>query len=170
MRQKLVLACSLCLTIVLVALSITRVAGIEYKNFVDSVWETYWQSMSAELGVFLAAASAFRGFFVSHKQNKASTPQYNQRSRSFPGKTLIGSGQRQIEVDSDGRYKQIPIMTTWSLTSQLVDSRRRNEDLEGNEKTSTSSIEAVPPSLPRVHVTDGYFGYVEHRRSLGMCD
>lgn len=57
-------------------------------------------------------------------------------------------------------------MTTWGLTSQLADSRRRIQDLEANEKTSTSSIEAVPPSLPRVHVTDGYFGYVEHRQSL----
>lgn len=36
--QKLVLACSLCLTIVLITLTIARVAYIKYKGYVKSPW------------------------------------------------------------------------------------------------------------------------------------
>ncbi|KAJ5946524.1 hypothetical protein N7454_003363 [Penicillium verhagenii] len=95
--QKLALGSSLCLTFVLVALSITRVAGLKYHKQVDLIWETYWQSMSAELGVFLAAASAFRAFFVSQKQNKAYVPAYAQKLRISSNKASVGSEKKPVE-------------------------------------------------------------------------
>ncbi|KAJ5885521.1 hypothetical protein N7495_010031 [Penicillium taxi] len=67
LTQKLAFMSSLCLTIFLVALSITRCAGLIYRGTVDDVWEVFWITMSANLGVFLAAASAFRSFFASQK-------------------------------------------------------------------------------------------------------
>ncbi|KAJ6006251.1 hypothetical protein N7451_004195 [Penicillium sp. IBT 35674x] len=96
--QKLALGSSLCLTFVLVALSITRVAGLKYHKEVDLIWETYWQSMSAELGVFLAAASAFRTFFVSQKQNKPYIPTYSQRLKSSSNKVSMRSEQRKADL------------------------------------------------------------------------
>ncbi|KAE8414444.1 hypothetical protein BDV36DRAFT_265156 [Aspergillus pseudocaelatus] len=92
--QKLVLMSSLCLTIVLVALSITRVAGLVHHGAVDTIWETYWQSLSAELGVFLAAASTFRSFFIAQRQNKANIPSvtFNRWLRSS---TPRGSARKQ---------------------------------------------------------------------------
>ncbi|KAJ5630852.1 uncharacterized protein N7484_010952 [Penicillium longicatenatum] len=96
--QKLALGSSLCLTFVLVALSITRVAGLKYHKEVDLIWETYWQSMSAELGVFLAAASAFRTFFVSQKQNKPYIPTYSQRLKGSANKGSMGSERKQADL------------------------------------------------------------------------
>ncbi|KAJ5663900.1 hypothetical protein N7507_004631 [Penicillium longicatenatum] len=130
-RQKLVLACSLCLTIVLVALSITRVAGLNYKGFVDSVWETFWLMMSAELSVFLAAASAFRAFFVAQQQSKAYNPGYNQGLRSPQGKAYARSDPKQHGNSSD------------------VDSYRRLKDPEWNITQSTTiSTETEMVSIP----------------------
>lgn len=70
--QKLALSTSLCLTIILIALSITRASGLVWKGKMDYVWEFYWIIMSANVGVILASASAFRAFFVAQKNNKTS--------------------------------------------------------------------------------------------------
>ncbi|KAB8218830.1 hypothetical protein BDV33DRAFT_205057 [Aspergillus novoparasiticus] len=65
--QKVLLTCSLCLTVIMIALSIVRVCGLENGDMIDTIWETYWQFLSAEVGVFLAAAVSFRSLFVAHK-------------------------------------------------------------------------------------------------------
>jgi hypothetical protein len=51
--------------------------------------------MSAELSVFLAAASAFRAFFVAQQQSKAYNPGYNQGLRSPQGKAYARSEPKQ---------------------------------------------------------------------------
>ena len=63
--QKLALTVSLCLTVVMVVLTITRVSGLRFKGNLDAVWETYWLILSAEVGIVLTSVSAFRAFFVS---------------------------------------------------------------------------------------------------------
>ncbi|PWY71379.1 hypothetical protein BO83DRAFT_427980 [Aspergillus eucalypticola CBS 122712] len=70
--QRIILTLSLCLTVVMIILSIVRVSGLVYRDIVDTVWETYWQFLSAEVGVFLAAAVSFRSFFVA--QNRTLSP------------------------------------------------------------------------------------------------
>lgn len=92
--QKLALSTSLCLTIILIALSITRASGLVWKGKMDYVWEFYWIIMSANMGVVLASASAFRAFFVAQKNNKTSpyppirTPGDNSGSSSKKRLTL----------------------------------------------------------------------------------
>ncbi len=46
--QKIAVGCSLCLTVVMITLTIIRASGLRYGNTIDSVWEVYWQIMSAE--------------------------------------------------------------------------------------------------------------------------
>ncbi|KAJ5982462.1 hypothetical protein N7451_012562 [Penicillium sp. IBT 35674x] len=69
--QKVALSTSLCLTILLVLLSVVRIAGLKHNGQVDTIWETFWQTMSAESGVCLAAFSGFRVFFMPRRQKKA---------------------------------------------------------------------------------------------------
>ncbi|KAL5342019.1 hypothetical protein BJX70DRAFT_405376 [Aspergillus crustosus] len=74
LSQKIILGCSLCLTIVMIALSIVRVCGLVYGDSVDSIWQTYWQFLGSEIGVFLASAVAFRSFFTARKQSSNDAP------------------------------------------------------------------------------------------------
>lgn len=65
--QKISLAFCLCLTVVVMACTIARICGLSYYNTVDASWETFWQYMSASLGLTLTSIAAFRSLFVSHR-------------------------------------------------------------------------------------------------------
>ena len=160
LRQKLVLACSLGLTIVLVALTITRVAGIKDNGSVDSVWETYWQSISAELGVFLAAASAFRAFFVSRKQDKGYKP-YNQQLMRSPKESYTNPSRVHDTNTSDGES----ILTLGNIafdfpTRDIVHSDSGSKDSGWGTRKSTISQEIETTNEPRDHTMISNWGYV----------
>jgi glucan phosphoethanolaminetransferase (alkaline phosphatase superfamily) len=74
LSQKIVLVCSLCLTILMAALSIVRVCGLVYGDAIDSVWQTYWQFLGSEIGLFLASAVALRAFFMARSQPSNAVP------------------------------------------------------------------------------------------------
>ena len=69
--QKVALFCTLCLTILTILCTIIRIAGIHTGRTVksiDSVWETYWQFVAANVALTMTAATAFRAFFVTRAQ------------------------------------------------------------------------------------------------------
>lgn len=68
--QKLALASTLCLTIVVVICTVIRAAGLRNGNRVDFVWETYWQYIAASTGLSMTAATAFRSLFISHRSDQ----------------------------------------------------------------------------------------------------
>ena len=46
--------------------TIMRISGLVYYNTVDAAWETFWQYVSASIGLTLTSIAAFRSLFVSH--------------------------------------------------------------------------------------------------------
>ncbi|KAL4966743.1 uncharacterized protein BDV14DRAFT_198552 [Aspergillus stella-maris] len=92
LSQKIILTCSLCLTIVMIALSIARVCGLVDGDAIDSIWQTYRQFLSSEIGVFLASAVAFRSFFTARTQ--ASNPIRYSIKRALK-QSLSGSNSRR---------------------------------------------------------------------------
>ncbi|KAH8701391.1 hypothetical protein GQ44DRAFT_664913 [Phaeosphaeriaceae sp. PMI808] len=68
--QKIALIFSLCLTVFMMVVTIVRVAGLVYHGMVDTIWEIYWMLVSGEVGVFMAAATAFRSFFVARNESR----------------------------------------------------------------------------------------------------
>jgi hypothetical protein len=69
--QKLLLGCTLCLTILLAAATAVRVSRIKYGNVIDVQWECYWVLISAELGLILTASATFRTFFIARGDSRA---------------------------------------------------------------------------------------------------
>ncbi|MCJ1270048.1 hypothetical protein MMC22_009942 [Lobaria immixta] len=66
--QKIVLLSCLSLTILTILCTIIRISGIHtgrQVKSIDSVWETYWQFIAANIALTMTAATAFRTFFVS---------------------------------------------------------------------------------------------------------
>ena len=68
--QKLALACSLCLTVVTITFTITRASGIKFRGRLDAIWEVFFQTIAAEIGMILTAVSAFRELFVSRAKGR----------------------------------------------------------------------------------------------------
>ncbi|KAJ4347927.1 uncharacterized protein N0V89_009299 [Didymosphaeria variabile] len=69
-KQKLALAFTLCLTIVMVIITIARIAGLKWRGKLDSIWETYFIVIAAEIGLSLVAVSAFRALYVSKSKDR----------------------------------------------------------------------------------------------------
>lgn len=92
MIQKATLACSLCLTVVVIAFTITRASGVEWKGNLDVLWEVYFQIVAAEVGLILVSMTAFRQLFVSrttrNQQSPAKPPTFWPRSRAAIKKIL----------------------------------------------------------------------------------
>jgi hypothetical protein len=63
-RQKLALSCSLCLTIIMIVVTVMRLVGLRRGRVLDVLWEIYWQFVAAEVGLILTAAAALRTLFV----------------------------------------------------------------------------------------------------------
>jgi hypothetical protein len=68
--QKLALSFTLCLTIVMVIITVARIAGLKWRGKLDSVWETYFIVIAAEIGLSLVAISAFRALYVSKNKDR----------------------------------------------------------------------------------------------------
>ena len=100
--QKLALACSLCLTLVMIIITVIRASGIQWHNKLDFIWEVYWQTMAAEIGLILTAVSAFRTLFVARVKER--------RKRSTEGKTSLWTR-------SKGLFMRLLSPLTWHSKS-----------------------------------------------------
>ena len=83
--QKLALASTLCLTILTIVCTIIRVAGVRTSrnnSSLDTVWQTYWQFIAADIALTMTAATAFRTFFTSRHDKEEHR---SESSRSWLG-------------------------------------------------------------------------------------
>ena len=48
--------------------TIARISGLSYHGTVDATWETFWQYMSASIGLVLTSVAAFRSLYLSHRR------------------------------------------------------------------------------------------------------
>ena len=72
LSKKLALACSLCLTIVVICFTLIRAVAIDYQGNVDNVWEIFWQTVAAEIALILTAMTAFRALYISRARRMPS--------------------------------------------------------------------------------------------------
>ena len=74
MSQKLTLACSLCLTTIVIIFTVTRASGLQWQHKLDFLWEVYFQVVAAEVGLILVSMTAFRALFVSRAARNQHPP------------------------------------------------------------------------------------------------
>ena len=118
--QKVVLASTLCLTVLTILCTIVRIAGIHTGRTVpsiDSVWETYWQFIAANIAVTMTTATAFRTFFVSRAQDGAPHPPSSGGSWYSKGRRFLllafspqswRSKRRAQSSDDDSNWQDYP--------------------------------------------------------------
>lgn len=135
-NQKAILALSLCLTILMIIVTITRVSGIKLDGKVDQVWESYWLILSAEVGIILTAITAFRAFFVSRNNRN------NNRVVQSPG------GRIHWYYHNKPLLKRIFTPVVWRSKS------RKQSSSEGFEACEDGHFPMEDlPNIPRAHMT-----------------
>ena len=67
-RQKLALAATLCLSVVMVVFGLIRAKGLKLSanDLIDITWGAYWALLATEVGIILVSLTAFRSLFVAH--------------------------------------------------------------------------------------------------------
>ncbi|KAK1148991.1 hypothetical protein N8T08_007666 [Aspergillus melleus] len=155
-KQKIILICSLCLTIIMASLSIIRVSGFVYYGMSDVIWGLYWQFLAAEVGVFLAAAVAFRSFFVARKNSRNATPPY--------------SIKRFVKESITGAYRPRGLHSLYS--SSFRGSGVDLEDMANDNTDTTGSYDSLQGQESRAGVShEQNLGTMplDHSDSLHLC-
>ncbi|KAF1839161.1 hypothetical protein BDW02DRAFT_643996 [Decorospora gaudefroyi] len=142
--QKVALMSSLCLTVFMMITTIARVAGLIHNDMVDSIWEIYWTIVSAEVGVFMAAATAFRSFFVARNNIKGSTPR-QQAPRFFSASFVakFNRKKRSTMDDSLDTQKESPFGLPKVPRAQMtglrtfIDEQGRIQTIQSHSASST---------------------------------
>ena len=134
--QKLALTVSLCLTVLMVVLTITRISGLTFDGNFDTIWETYWLILAAEVGIVLTSVAAFRAFFV-YRSNRN-----HDRAMQPPRASMQWYHQEK-------RYlKQKFSFSLWQSNSRVQESSRGNEANEDDELPLSNLAD-----IPRAHIT-----------------
>jgi hypothetical protein len=97
----------------MVALSIIRVCGLVYGDSIDSVWQTYWQFLGSEIGLFLASAVAFRAFFMARTKSSNAVPYSLKRVLK---NTLSGPNRRRLSDTLQDSWSRMPESELGSLS------------------------------------------------------
>jgi hypothetical protein len=95
-EKKIYLTLSLCLTVILIIVTIIRASGLVNKGKLDTTWEIFWQIMSAEIGIMIATATTFRALFVAQKTEKGA----GSKPRPMLGSTTPKTLSRRKSQDS----------------------------------------------------------------------
>ncbi|MCJ1324811.1 hypothetical protein MMC10_001473 [Thelotrema lepadinum] len=122
-RQKLGLALSLCLSLVISSMAVIKMAGGVTGSGggggVDIVWIAFWQQQEASIAVIVISVSAFRSFFVGGTRTSAadrgeggrggqrvlkSWPRTRTRTRSG-GEGLTAHGEENGLVETESGYE-----------------------------------------------------------------
>lgn len=132
-RQKIGLAFSLCLSCVMVIVTIVRIAGMRPRGTgsVDIVWLVFWQQQECSIAVLMVSISAFRSLFVP---GPAKTPGPRQQQCS-PSEKREGIVRRRLDPDLYDIYEtnglpQIPDATLTGLATVIGGDRRSQESAD----------------------------------------
>ena len=163
--QKLTLACSLCLTIVVIIFTVTRASGLEWQSKLDVLWEVYFQIVAAEVGLILASMTAFRALFVSrtarNQDSPPKHPSYWVKSKSALTRLLDPrrwmskyskntTGGRNHDNTKDGFDGGLPSIPGAAMTGVTTFIRHHGEVAKSETELSTNppSTEASQDTWP----------------------
>ena len=119
-RQKIGLAISLCLSLVMVITAIVRISGIKLAGgAIDIVWEAFWIQQECSIAVIMVSASAFRSFFVPNS-SRSIAPDPPKPSSYWRKRLLL---KRPISDKDDWKggneLPQIPRATLTGMRSAI---------------------------------------------------
>ena len=120
-KQKIILACFLCLSLVMTTFAITRVGKIQGSTNVDIVWELFWQYMEAGVAVLMCSLTVFRTVFNT-KQTSNKKRQWEPSASWIQRMKWKKSSEKSVDTESDG----LPSIPGGTLAGLRTFIRRNN--------------------------------------------
>ena len=149
LRQKIGLAFSLCLSGVMIIVTIVRIAGIKQggSGSVDIVWLAFWQQQECSIAVLMVSVSAFRSLFV---QSPAQPPM--RQARSSPSEKRRRFLRRRPDPDLYDTHEtnglpQIPSATLTGITT-VIGANRQPDEAPYPDQQYPSHLEPSDQSCP----------------------
>lgn len=148
-RQKIGLAFSLCLSCVMVIVTIVRIAGMRRKGSgsVDIVWLAFWQQQECSIAVLMVSVSAFRSLFIPSPKTPA--PRQQRDSPSEKGRRLL---RRRPDPDLYDTHEtnglpQIPTATLTGMATLMGEDGQSGETAGRSTGTLTRDPSARDAEL-----------------------
>ena len=141
-RQKIGLAFSLCLSCVMVVVTIVRIAGIKSRSgTVDIVWLAFWQQQECSIAVLMVSVSAFRSLFVPDPA-KTRAPRQQGHSPSEKGRNFVRRRPHPDLYDTHetNGLPQIPNAALTSLPDVMEGDRQSEERGDLVQPSGTNHI------------------------------
>ena len=158
LSQKLTLACSLCLTIIVIVFTVTRASGLEWQDKLDVLWEVYFQIVAAEVGLILVSMTAFRALFVSRAARNQHSPhkgpsvwlksRYFLRNLIDPRRWISKyskdmTGGQKDDTMKDGINGELPSIPGATMTGMNTFINRQGEEAKSEIDFSTYPASAA---------------------------
>lgn len=172
--QKIPLAFSLCLTLLLITFTIIRATGLRrFGDKIDSQWETYWQILSAEMGIILTTVATFRSFFITRRGNPQNpvTPaksetvfrsllnKLSQRFRTLSGRSHKSNESNMARFENLEELPQVPKHTaTMSGIRTFINGQSGNTSmsLSAMAKSRLSAQSEMSDGIPLTRGNPSY--------------
>ena len=111
---KVLLGFSLCLSFVMVIVTIVRVSGLRNGSNLDPVWDFYWQVVESCIAITMVSLTAFRSFFVQERIRRTPIPKrswYQGVKTVFVSKSSTRSDEEARELPPIPRGRMTGLMT-----------------------------------------------------------
>ena len=122
-RQKFTLGLSLCLSILMVVVTIVRVAGSKIdRGEVDILWLAFWEQQEASIAVMVISLSAFRALFVAKSMNNPPRRPLRQSINDWRQRVerrRLGPTTNEQETQDIGMLPQVPGPTLSGMSSVI---------------------------------------------------
>lgn len=132
-RTKVALGLCLCMSIVVMIISIIQVAGIRVpgRSKLDLVWVVYWQMIEALVAIIIVCLTAFRSFFIQNRSRNQSPP----KKPWYSGiRAVWGNKSSGVTTEEQHELPQIPGGTLTGMRT-FIDGNGRDTALRGDDDT-----------------------------------
>ena len=153
--------------------TVARISGLTYHSSVDATWETFWQYMSASIGLTLTSVAAFRSLFLSHHVSHR-----QQETSDFEALRLLFAKVKQAlrRTFSVQSWQSMAWYTNVGDTSQDPDASR-DVDLGTIERGTITGLRTFIREYRRTPATASELMYshiseevVDHRETRSLPD
>lgn len=119
----------LCLSLFMLACSITRAAGTYYKHTLDGSWQVFWLHAEACVGVVMASLTVYRPVLVGSTKASRSFRRFVDRVRQMRSSENLSEPQQRTVPATFGWFllSKIPSATLTGLATLLSDSDSEQE-------------------------------------------
>lgn len=154
-RQKIILGATLCLSIVMIIITIVRMSKIRIgPTQTDIIWEVFWHEIEACTAVIMVSISAFRSVFVAHNSHR---DQNRNRVWYMSKKNLLRSALRRKKLRSDSEeMDQLPEIPRATMTGMRTfihggEPHEGGIHLESQRSSVDTGVATMPVSDENLH-------------------